>query len=62
MLYAVTAALVLVGTYVAAAYTVYHRAFVPLRPTYLDDFTFTPFEFQTEYEDVELVTADGVNF
>ena len=62
MLYAVTAALVLLGIYVAVAYAVYHRAFVPLRPAYLDDFTFTPFEFQADYEEVELVTADGVNF
>src|SRR5207253_286905 len=25
-------------------------------------FTFTPFEFQADYEEVELVTADGINF
>lgn len=62
MLYAVTVALVLLAIYVAVSYFLYHRAFVPLRPTYLDDFTFTPFEFQADYEEVELVTADGVNF
>ena len=48
--------------YVALSFVVYRRAFVPARPTFLDDFTFTPFEFQADYEEVELVTADGVNF
>jgi len=48
--------------YVAVSFQVYRRAFVPARPTFLDDFTFTPFEFQADYEEVELVTADGVNF
>lgn len=62
MQYAVLVALGLVAVYVVLAYVVYHRAFVPLRPFYLDDFTFTPYEFQADYEDVELVTADGVNF
>src|SRR5882762_651640 len=54
-------ALVLIA-YVAASYYLYRRAFVPPKPRPLDDFTFTPFEFQADYEDVELVTADGVNF
>jgi dipeptidyl aminopeptidase/acylaminoacyl peptidase len=62
MQYAVIVALVLLGFYVAVAYAVYHRAFVPQRPRYLDDFTFTPFEFQADFEDVDLVTADGVAF
>ena len=48
--------------FVALSYQVYRRAFVPPRPAWLDDFTFTPFEFQADYEDVDLVTADGVNF
>jgi uncharacterized protein len=48
--------------YVAVSYQVYRRAFVPLRPAWLDDFMFTPFEFQADYEDVDLVTADGINF
>ena len=59
------AALVFVGflaLYIAVSYGVYRRAFTPPRPTMLDDFTFTPFEFQADYEDVELVTADGINF
>src|SRR3981189_3657644 len=54
-------ALVLIA-YLAASYYLYRRAFVPDRPVPLDDFTFTPFEFQADYEEVELVTADGVNF
>jgi fermentation-respiration switch protein FrsA (DUF1100 family) len=62
MPYAALVALALVAIYVVLAYVVYHRAFVPLRPFYLDDFTFTPYEFQADYEDVELVTADGVAF
>jgi uncharacterized protein len=53
------AALVL---YVALSYRLYRRAFVPDKPRVLDDFTFTPFEFQADYEEVDLVTADGVNF
>jgi uncharacterized protein len=53
------AALVL---YVALSYLLYRRAFVPDKPRVLDDFTFTPFEFQADYEEVDLVTADGVNF
>ena len=62
MQYPVLVVLVLLATYVALAYVVYHRAFVPVRPATLEDFSFTPFEFQADYEDVELVTADGVNF
>src|SRR6266571_4656195 len=62
MQYAVLVALALLATYIATAYFVYHRAFVPVRPADVEDLTFTPFEFQADYEDVELVTADGVNF
>jgi uncharacterized protein len=58
---AVAAAIVLV-LYIALSYRLYRRAFVPDPPTALDDFTFTPFEFQADSEEVELVTADGVNF
>ncbi|HKV86839.1 MAG TPA: alpha/beta fold hydrolase [Candidatus Dormibacteraeota bacterium] len=56
----VVAALVIV--YVALSYLLYRSAFVPARPQFLDDFTFTPFEFQADYEEVELTTADGINF
>jgi len=62
MQYAVLIVLVLLATYIATAYVVYHRAFAPVRPAGLEDLTFTPFEFQADYEDAELVTADSVNF
>src|SRR2546428_12785246 len=48
--------------FLALSYQVYRRAFVPARPIWLDDFSFTPFEFQADYEEGELVTADGINF
>src|SRR5207237_3517107 len=48
--------------YVALATTLYHRLFAPVRPAFLDDFKFTPWEFQADYEEVDLVTADGVTF
>src|SRR5438046_8136989 len=60
--YAVLVAVVIALLYVALSYQVYRRAFVPPKPIWLDDFTFTPFEFQADYEEVELVTADGLNF
>src|SRR6266508_4542894 len=59
------AGLVLVGLvlfYVALSYQLYRRAFTPPKPLWLDDFVFTPFEFQADYEEVELVTADGITF
>ena len=48
--------------YAGLSYQLYRRAFLPPRPIWLDDFTFTPFEFQADYEEVDLATADGVNF
>src|SRR4030081_369491 len=48
--------------YVGASYLLYRRLFVAARQRPLDDFTFTPFEFQADYEEVELLTADGGNF
>ena len=48
--------------YALASYALYRRAFVPDKAAYLDDFTFTPFEFQSECEEVELVTADRIAF
>src|SRR6202521_3383297 len=62
MTYVALAAVVVLVLCVALSYQVYRRAFVPGRPFFLDDFTFTPFEFQADYEEVELVTADGVSF
>src|SRR6202171_6512962 len=58
---AVIAAVVLV-LYIAVSSQLYRRAFVPDPPSALDDFTFTPFEFQADSEEVELATADGVSF
>src|SRR5713226_10002146 len=62
MAYVALAVLVLLAVYLLLAYVVYVRAFVPARPLYLDDLTFTPYEFQADFEDVELVTADGITF
>ncbi|HEX2713591.1 MAG TPA: alpha/beta fold hydrolase, partial [Candidatus Acidoferrales bacterium] len=60
--YAVLAIAVVLAAYLLLSYQVYRRAFVPARAAWLDDFSFTPFEFQADYEEVELVTADGINF
>src|SRR3984893_13500046 len=62
MIYWALAAAGLLLLYVGLSYQVYRRAFVPDRPTFLDDFAFTPFEFQADYEGAELIMADGVNF
>jgi uncharacterized protein len=62
MPYVALVVLALIAFYVILAYVVYYRAFIPIRPYYLDDFSFTPYEFQADYEDVELVTADGIAF
>jgi fermentation-respiration switch protein FrsA (DUF1100 family) len=62
MAYLAVAAAVVLVLYIALSYQLYRRAFVPDPPAVLDDFTFTPFEFQADYEEVELVTADGVSF
>ncbi len=62
MEYAALVACALLATYLLLSYAIYRRAFVPARPAFLDDFTFTPFEFQADSEEVELVTADGISF
>ena len=62
MVYAGVAAALVLFIYLVISYQVYRRAFIPSKPAALDDFTFTPFEFQADYEEVELVTADGINF
>src|SRR3984893_12277714 len=48
--------------YLGACAFLYRRLFVPNRSAWLDDFLFTPWEFQADYEEVELETADGVHF
>jgi fermentation-respiration switch protein FrsA (DUF1100 family) len=62
MVYAALVAAALLATYALISYVVYRRAFVPAKSAFLDDFTFTPFEFQADSEEVELVTADGISF
>ena len=62
MQYALMAVAVVLIAFVLASYAVYVRAFVPARPKPGDDFKFTPFEFQADFEEAELVTADGINF
>jgi uncharacterized protein len=62
MAYLAVAAAVVLVLYIALSYQLYRRAFVADAPSALDDFTFTPFEFQADYEEVELVTADRVSF
>jgi dipeptidyl aminopeptidase/acylaminoacyl peptidase len=53
---------VLAALYAVACVTIYHRLFVPPKPFFLDDFAFTPWEFQADYEEIELTTADGITF
>ncbi|MBJ7599957.1 MAG: alpha/beta hydrolase [Candidatus Nephthysia bennettiae] len=53
---------VLAAAFLALSAELYRRLFIPARPSFLDDFGFTPWEFQVNYEDVDLVTADGVAF
>jgi fermentation-respiration switch protein FrsA (DUF1100 family) len=62
MAYAALVAAALLALYLLISYALYRRAFVSKKPAFLDDFTFTPFEFQADFEEVELVTADGISF
>lgn len=41
---------------------IYRYLFVPRSGSWLDDFLFTPWEFQADFDEVELVSADGVRF
>jgi dipeptidyl aminopeptidase/acylaminoacyl peptidase len=52
----------LLVAYVSACAYLYVHLFMPRRSAWLDDFLFTPWEFQADYEEVELETADGVHF
>ena len=52
----------LLVAYVGACAYLYIYLFVPRRSAWLDDFLFTPWEFQADYDEVELETADGVHF
>jgi len=48
--------------WVGLSVVLYRRLFVPPRSEFLDDFWFTPWEFQADYEEIDLTTADGVAF
>jgi len=48
--------------FVSLCTALYRRLFVPARPEFLDDFAFTPWEFQADYEELDLTTTDGVAF
>ena len=62
LVWAVGALVVLLAAYVALTAVLYARLFVPSRQGPADDFQFTPWEFQADYEDVDLTTADGLAF
>ncbi len=48
--------------FVAACIHIYRYLFVPRVGSWADDFQFTPWEFQADFDEVDLVTADGVHF
>ena len=52
----------LLVAFVGGCAYLYRRLFVPAPSLWLDDFMFTPWEFQADYEEVDLLTADGVHF
>jgi uncharacterized protein len=58
----VTAVLIGLAAYVVLCVVLYRRLFLPPAPARLDDFAFTPFEFQSDYEELDLTAADGVSF
>ncbi len=62
MAYAGLLAVAALALYAVVSYVLYRRAFVPLKPPALEDFSFTPYEFQADYEDVDLTAADGTSF
>jgi fermentation-respiration switch protein FrsA (DUF1100 family) len=58
----VSAVAILVAAYLLVCAFLFRSLFVPAAPRWQDDFAFTPFEFQADYEEVDLTTADGVSF
>jgi fermentation-respiration switch protein FrsA (DUF1100 family) len=62
MAYAALVAVAAVAFYAAVAFVLYRRAFVPFKPPVLEDFGFTPYEFQADYEELDLTAADGISF
>ncbi len=59
MVWAVVAVGAVLAIYAAMSGVLYRRLFVP-GPAASDEMSFTPWEFQADYEDVDLVTADGI--
>ncbi|MDQ6691629.1 MAG: alpha/beta fold hydrolase [Candidatus Dormibacteraeota bacterium] len=57
---AVLSAVLLVS--LATCAYIYRYLFVPNPARWQDDFLFTPWEFQADFEEVDLVSADGVRF
>ena len=55
-------ALFLIALYAFFCLAIYRRLFVAPRFGQGDDFAFTPWEFQADYEEVDLTTSDGVTF
>lgn len=53
---------VIAAAYLGLVAALHRRLFVPPPSSFLDDFMFTPWEFQADYEEVDLQTADGVSF
>src|SRR5262249_49013494 len=51
-----------VVAYLAVSVALYWRVFLPTRHDWLDDFRFTPWEFQADYEEVDLTAVDGIAF
>lgn len=49
-------------TFAAITVALCRHLFVPPRSSFLDDFTFTPWEFGVDYEEVDLLTSDGISF
>src|SRR5260370_17592702 len=48
--------------YVTLSVVLYRRLFVPAHTDVVDGVMFTPWEFQADYEEVDLVAADGLAF
>ncbi len=61
-LWVAAAGALVVAAYLLVCVLIYRYMFVPPLPTPLDDLVFSPWEFGADYEDVDLVTADSINF
>lgn len=61
-LYIAVGLVAVVGVYAMLCSILYRRVFLPDRPGWKDDFQFTPYEFQADFEEIDLVTADGTAF